>query len=228
MADYLIKGETLTNIADAIRSKTGSTEDIKAKDMASTIETISTGTDTSDATATADEIFAGETAYTADGKVTGTFTINEEVAEQESLIQNIKTALEGKASATVRLQNKTITENGTYTADSGYDGLGNVTVEVEGSGGTSVPLSNVTISAEGTLAGIYITFLNGNMDCYSLAIDKGYPETLPIVTNSLLVIKDPVASVNFSNSLRDGCRLLYDCGPIAVFSITDSVAHLYL
>ena len=33
------------------------------------------------------------------------------------------------------LQDKTITENGTYTADSGYDGLGSVTVEVAGSGG---------------------------------------------------------------------------------------------
>lgn len=32
------------------------------------------------------------------------------------------------------LQDKTITENGTYTADSGYDGLGSVTVEVAGGG----------------------------------------------------------------------------------------------
>lgn len=94
MADYLIKGETLTNIADAIRSKTGSTEDIKAKDMASTIETISTGTDTSDATATADEIFAGETAYTADGKVIGTFTIENELTEQDNLIAQIQSAVD--------------------------------------------------------------------------------------------------------------------------------------
>ena len=33
------------------------------------------------------------------------------------------------------LQDKTITENGTYTADSGFDGLGSVTVDVAGSGG---------------------------------------------------------------------------------------------
>ena len=32
------------------------------------------------------------------------------------------------------LQDKTITENGTYSADSGFDGLGSVTVEVGGSG----------------------------------------------------------------------------------------------
>lgn len=41
------------------------------------------------------------------------------------------------------LQDKTITENGTYTHDRGYDGLGEVTVNV--SGGTSEELP----SAEG-------------------------------------------------------------------------------
>ena len=35
----------------------------------------------------------------------------------------------------VVLQDKTVTENGTYTADSGYDGLGTVTVQVASSGG---------------------------------------------------------------------------------------------
>lgn len=38
---------------------------------------------------------------------------------------------------TPKLQNKTITENGTYQADSGYDGLGSVTVEVANGGGSS-------------------------------------------------------------------------------------------
>lgn len=46
-----------------------------------------------------------------------------------------------KASAVVNvesdLQSKTITENGTYTPDSGYDGFSQVTVNVAGSGGSS-------------------------------------------------------------------------------------------
>lgn len=107
MADYLIKGETLTGIADAIRRKTGSTEDIKAKDMESNIDSISTGTDTSDATVTADEIFAGEVAYGPDGKVTGTFTIENELTEQDNLISQITTLVNQKANP----------EGGTDTSD---------------------------------------------------------------------------------------------------------------
>jgi hypothetical protein len=54
------------------------------------------GTDTSDATATADEIFLDKIAYTAEGKVTGKFTIANEIATQTDLISNIQTTLSGK------------------------------------------------------------------------------------------------------------------------------------
>ena len=55
------------------------------------------GVDTSDATATANEIFTGETAYIADGKVTGTFTIEEELTEQNDLISQISSLVATKA-----------------------------------------------------------------------------------------------------------------------------------
>jgi hypothetical protein len=55
------------------------------------------GIDTSDATADASEIFYGETAYVDGEKITGNFTIDDEVADQISLISQIKSALEGKA-----------------------------------------------------------------------------------------------------------------------------------
>lgn len=53
--------------------------------------------DTSDATAAADEIFLGETAYADGEKVTGTFTLAAEMTEQNSLIAQIRQTLEEKA-----------------------------------------------------------------------------------------------------------------------------------
>lgn len=55
------------------------------------------GIDTSDATASADEIMSGETAYVNGQKVTGTFTIDSELTAQDDLITQIQSALEGKA-----------------------------------------------------------------------------------------------------------------------------------
>lgn len=51
----------------------------------------------------------------------------------------------------VSLQDKTVIENGTYTADTGYDGLGVVTVNVP-SNDVEVSLQNKTITENGTYA----------------------------------------------------------------------------
>lgn len=53
---------------------------------------------TTDATVSAEEIFAGETAYANGSKVTGTFTIDSELSTQDNLITQIQTALQNKAS----------------------------------------------------------------------------------------------------------------------------------
>lgn len=71
MADTSNLSNYLKDVADAIRAKKETTEQIPAANFDTEILNIETGIDTSDATATVNDIIQGKTAYSSNGKISG-------------------------------------------------------------------------------------------------------------------------------------------------------------
>lgn len=165
MADLIItERSNIVTLANAIREKTGATGSISLGDMISDVEEGVGGIDTSDATAAAGDIMLDKTAYVDGEKVTGSFTIDSELSEQDNLIAQISTALEGKTSAIPTLQSKTVspsTSSQIVEPDNGYDGLSSVIVNAMATATQATPSISVNssglITASATQTEGYVT-----------------------------------------------------------------------
>jgi hypothetical protein len=156
MAEKLIKAETLQAIADAIKAKEETTDLIPVDEYASRIGALNVGNvrlQEKTVTPTAernimlpDEGYDGFSSFTVEGDAN---LKSENIAKGVSIF-GVKGTHAGGGSTgggsaddiVINNQDLTITENGTYTADEGYTGLGTVTVDVK-SGGDGVNLDAI-------------------------------------------------------------------------------------
>lgn len=79
MAKVLINDTTLQNMANAIRSKTGTSETMTPSEMVTGVSSIYIGSDTRDANATAKDLLLNKTAYANEVKLTGTHNIEKDL-----------------------------------------------------------------------------------------------------------------------------------------------------
>jgi hypothetical protein len=124
----------IVSIANAVRNKIGTTEEMTLGEIITNINGIGVGVELPELTNPADEakIFSGYEVIDETGsKITGTFTIDSELDAQDNLLEQIQNALETKAAGggveLPDLDNPATAEN----LEAGYqmiDGSGNVVI----------------------------------------------------------------------------------------------------
>ena len=189
--------------------------------------------DSSDATSDVNEVFLGETFYANGEKKVGTFTIESELSEQDELlaeleeILNTKSAAGGEANPV--LQSKTVsptTSSQTVTADSGYDGLRQVTVNAIPSEyivptGT-LPITengtydvknyvSATVNIAGSGGGEDNATLNGLLDGTLSTYTDG---TMSIIRTGLFMGCGDLSTINIPECNKIGSYAFYQCSKL--------------
>lgn len=134
----------LTDVAGAIREKTGGSSTIPASEFDTEIRSITTAGNYQiknlNISQNGSTIVTPDTGYDAIEELNLSVTVNPNL-QNKTITQNgsysadqgydgLGTVLVNVPSQQINNQNKTITQNGSYTADSGYTGLGTVLVNV--------------------------------------------------------------------------------------------------
>ena len=137
-------------IADSVRNKTGTTDQM-------TLEKIKTRID----------------------EIGGTEDLTAELAAQAEVITQLEETVAGKAAAAPVLETLSVIENGTYTPDDGVDGFNQVVVNVAGSsGGNNTGTYSIQINAPFTCYVDYPSLSIGGSIYYTRATGTNFVENV--------------------------------------------------